>query len=101
MKLQAIGGLSESAKIEYRKIVADLKEKYGSGKFNSFNCNQIFDEYEYQSKHARAVHKGKLKEGMTLTELEVSMICDNGFSHFGGSSTIYKDGTFQVDIYTD
>ena len=101
MKLQAIGELSESAKIEYRKIVADLKVFYGSGKFNSFNRNQIFDEYEYQSKYSRAVHKGKLKEGMTLTELEVSMICDNGFSHFGGSSTIYKDGTFQVDIYTD
>ena len=36
-----------------------------------------------------------------LTPIELAMICDGGFNHFGGNSNINPDGSFGVTIYTD
>jgi hypothetical protein len=78
-----------------------LQEKYGKGEYKKFEDNELFENYKFKSKYAENVHTGKIKEGIELTELELSMICDGGFSHFGGSSSIYGDRTFTVTIYTD
>ena len=92
---------NENLSAEYEKIQDDLKDKYGTGEFNSFRKDELFEDYKDVSSYARRTHTGKIKDGMELTELEVSMICDGGYSHFGGSSTIYSDKTFKVEIYTD
>lgn len=86
---------------KYGKIYADLKDKYGVGEFKQFRKTELFEDYGYKSSYAKARHTEKIKDGMELTELELSMICDDGYSHFGGSSTIYSDKTFKVEIYTD
>lgn len=87
---------------EYNEIFQNLKEKYGKGKFKILNLSDFCEgDYERTSGYARATYRGKLKEDVQLTELELSMICDNGYSHFGGSSNIGKDKTFTVAIYTD
>lgn len=47
------------------------------------------------------LRRGQLKKGIEISELELSMLLDRGFSHFGGSSSISSDGKFTVTIYTD
>lgn len=91
---------------KYRELYKKLQEKYGVGEHKNFHKydnqeNSIFECYECKPKYARNIHTGKIKDGIELNELELSMICDDGFSHFGGSSIINNDGSFKVEIYTD
>jgi hypothetical protein len=108
MNLKCIFDVKKDEKLqaEYKGIYAKLKEKYGKGKYKNFPIysseeEPLFEGYRYESKYGENIHTGKIKEGIELTELELSMICDDGFSHFGGSSAIYLDRTFKVVIYTD
>jgi len=104
MRLQCIFDIEKNAKLqtEYKKIYKDLKEKFGEGEFKRFDkYKKLFENYSDESKYARNIHTGKIKEGIVLTELELSMICDDGFYYFGGSSIIHSDGSFEVNIYTD
>lgn len=96
----------ESLLKEYREIYKNLKEKYGVGQYKNFHKHDscecsIFENYEVKNGYAHCIHTGKIKDGIELNELELSMICDGGFSHFGGYSIINSDSTFQVKIYTD
>ena len=90
---------------EYRNIYNVLKEKYGEGEYKRFkkygDDSNIFENYSVEHRYARNIHRGKIRDGIVLSELELSMICDDGFSHFGGSSTIYSDNTFKVEIEID
>jgi hypothetical protein len=88
-------------KTEYDKVYAALKEKYGKGQYKSFDKRELFENYSDKSSYARRTHTGRVKDGVELTELELSMICDDGYGHFGGSSTICSNRTFEVVIYTD
>lgn len=100
MQLKAIFETQNSQ--EYKEIFNNLKEKYGIGKYKYLNPSIICEgEYTVEKRYARDVYRGKLKADIEITELELSMICDNGYSYFGGSSTIYKDRTFSVEIWTD
>ncbi|NFH91938.1 hypothetical protein FDA33_17420 [Clostridium botulinum] len=91
---------------KYQEIYRNLKEKYGVGEYKNFHKydsqeNALFEDYKCVSGYAHCIHTGKIKEGIKLNELELSMICDDGFSHFGGYSNIGSDGRFTVKIYTD
>lgn len=106
MNLKCILELDDEKIKEYNSIFENLKEKYGVGEYKNFikntDCeNSLFEEYRIESKYSRKIYTGKIKEGIELTELELSMICDNGFSYFGGSSIIRKDRTFRVEIFID
>lgn len=90
---------NENLHSEYQSIYQGLA-KYKNN-HNYFKHNEIFESISSESGYAKKTYRGKLKDGLELTELELSMICDNGFSHFGGSSSIGKDGSFTVVIYTD
>lgn len=59
--------------------------------------------YEHTSGYAKKVCKGTLiKELWDLSALQVSMLVDGGYSHFGGDAFINNDtGYFRVTIYTD
>ena len=104
MGLKCIYDVEKNSELlaDYKRIYSELKEKYGKGEFKRFDkYNELFENYKDVSTYARRTHTGKIKDGIELTELELSMICDNGFSHFGGSSNINSDKTFTVVIYTD
>lgn len=62
---------------------------------------QVFEEHQNSSGYAKNTHTGKLKKGVALSELELAMICDAGYSFFGGTSSLNGDGTFTVVIWTD
>jgi hypothetical protein len=78
---------------EYEEIYAKVREKYYG--------NNPISEYSHKSGYAQSTYIGKLKDGVKISELELSMYLDSGFSHFGGSSSISSDGSFKVVIYTD
>lgn len=85
-------GKDENLYREYQDTYNKVKENYN---------RTIFEEHHCKNGYARNTHTGKLKDGVDITELELSMLLDRGFSHFGGSSSISKDGSFTVVIYTD
>ena len=85
---------------EYKNIFSQLKEKLGNEDIRIYR-EKLLSRCDWTPSYARATYTGKIKEGIELTELELSMICDNGFSHFGGNSVINPDRTFKVIIYKD
>ena len=93
----------ESSKTtEYEEVLKNLREKYGKGEFKSLYLADFCDgDYSRVSGYAKVTYSGKLKDDVELTALELSMICDDGYSHFGGRSNIYDDKKFTVMIYTD
>jgi hypothetical protein len=103
MKLQCIFDVEkdESLQNRYLEIYKKVKEKYGHEKYPTFDVNELFENYKCISSYARCTHVGTIKDGIELSELELSMVCDYGFSHFGGLSVIRDDRTFEVVIYTD
>ena len=101
MNLTAVVALTETQDKEYRKTYTELKSRLGTNKAGYFDTKGLFEDYTLQTGYARKTHRGRLKPGVELTELELSMVCDDGYSHFGGSGTISKDRTFCVVIYTD
>jgi hypothetical protein len=89
---------------EYQEVYSNLKKKYlktDEHGISFFPLREMFEDYQINPSYAQTTYTGRIKDGIELTELELSMICDNGFSHFGGSSTIHPDRTFVVEIYTD
>ena len=95
MYLNPITGLTEGQWQENQAIYESLGER------GLLNPSKAFATFNRSSSYARHNFSGKLAEGVELTELEIAMICDNGFSWFGGSSTLKPDGTFHVTVYFD
>jgi len=105
MRLKAIVGMDEETRVKYREIYNKLKE-FWKTEFDQkyLNLTVICEEgtLRRENGHAQFTCRGKLKEQYRhFTELELSMIADNGFSHFGGSSNKSDDGSFSVTIYVD
>jgi len=96
MRLKAIPELTLQEVIDYTAIYKDLMDRFGSPKEWG---KKLFEEYTLSVGYGKHVYNGKIK--VYLTELELSMILDKGYSHFGGSCTIFSDGKFHATIYTD
>lgn len=101
MKLRAIPTLTQEEIAEYSKIMESLKNTYGVGEFKSLRLDTIAEKHNLEKGYATNKYRGQLKEDIKISPLELSMMCDNGFSHFGGSSSISSDGSFYVEIYID
>lgn len=103
IRLKCIFDVEKNSELteQYSRIYAALKEKYGKGEHKAIPKDDLFENYDCKHSYARTTYTGKIKEGIELTELELSMICDSGYSHFGGSSAINSDMTFRVEIFTD
>jgi hypothetical protein len=88
---------------QYEEIWNNLRERFGKGESKRLDLRDICEDgkYSVENRYATTVYRGKLKEGIDITELELSMICDNGYSYFGGSSVIHPDRTFTVEIWID
>lgn len=95
----------ESGK-RYQEAWEDLKTKLTErGYINEkqtcpsiHNCN---DDLTRKSGYAHCQYLGKLKPDLEdLTDLQVAMLCDGGYSWFGGNCE--KNGLhFNVKVYTD
>lgn len=85
---------------EYKFIFESLKQRlpYNNGRFI---FDKIFESLQTYTSYARKTYIGRLKSSIKLTELELAMVLDNGYAHFGGESILNKDGSFKVVIYTD
>lgn len=99
MYLTAIVSLSDQQRVNYSKIWNSLKDK---------GCTRdLFNNYTMRTGYAHKLHRGKVSLklmellGRMPTELELSMLCDSGYSHFGGYSNMDASGNFVVKIYTD
>ncbi len=85
----------------YSDVKENLKDFFKVSSLYDIDRNDVFEEIKSIPGYAHCMYHGQLKQGVRLTELEVAMICDSGYSFFGGYSHIYDDGTFAVKIYTD
>ncbi len=101
MRLPNVLFINDEQENEINKIFKSLTEKYKRLDNGSFVKNDIFDYYDINHEYGQNVHNGKIKENITLSELELSLICDGGFRFFGGISEINKDKTFKVIIWID
>lgn len=97
MKLQGVFDDQQG----YEKVELALLEKFNVDSLYKVDTGKVFSEFTSQPGHAHCMYSGVLGEEIELTELELAMICDGGYSFFGGFSTIHSDGTFVVKIYTD
>ena len=85
----------------YEAVKADLKERFGA-----LSVTLVAEgEYGYSMSYGRKNWHGKLKDDVEIDELGLSMMCDGGYSYFGGHSIIRtaEDGsrTFDVEIWFD
>jgi hypothetical protein len=76
MRLKAIFETQENE--EYKNILNGVREKFGEGERKYLSVRAVSEEgYSIENRYGTNVYKGKLKEGVKITELELSMICDN------------------------
>ena len=105
MELKPIITLDPATHEQYAATWDALREKYGMG--GKIDEDILFSDYVIEKCFTvtpiRGWYKyaGFIKDGIDLTELELSMICYGGFGHSGGTSTIRPDRSFTVEIYTD
>lgn len=95
----------ETAK-QYAEIWDDLKNKlrergYIDDKHKNPSIYNCSDDVRCKSGYANCQYTGTLKPDLEdLTSLQVAMLCDGGYSWFGGNHS--KNGLkFSVKVYTD
>ncbi len=92
----------EKEKNRYDGILAKLKQDFSDGR-GGIDKRKVFRSNTWRTvtRYGRREHNGMLADGVELDALQVSMICENGYGHFGGSSFVADDGFFNVTIYTN
>ena len=100
MELSPVCGIQTDQKNRYDNILAKLKEQFSDGR-GGIDKNKVFHKHETRTRYGRREHTGILADGIELDALQVSMVCEDGYSHFGGSSFVADDGFFSVTINTD
>lgn len=103
MGLTCVMELSANESERLTKVVKRIRDKY----FEQFNVEylyelkyEMFENLKSKSGYAHCLYEGDITEGIDLTEEEMAIICDGGFSYFGGYSNI-NGRHFNVKIYTD
>lgn len=100
MTLKAICDLTEEERLRYRKVAKNLEEKLGSLSTTHLTNVTRVSGYANASYTGTIPAEIEVKLGKPITAFEVSMLCDGGFSHFGGYCNITGD-SFTCKIYTD
>ena len=85
----------------YEEVKQKLLERFMVKSITEIRRVDVVENHQIQNRHATNIHTGKLKDGVQLSELELAMVLDGGYSFFGGSSSISPDGKFRVEIWTD
>lgn len=97
---------TEESERQYKEIWEDLKAKlkergYIDDKHKNPSIYNCSDDVRCKNGYANNQYTGTLKPDLKdLTSLQVAMLCDGGYSWFGGSCG--KNGLkFSVKVYTD
>lgn len=104
--MRSITSHTEESEKQYREAWEDLKAKlkergYIDDVRKSPSIRACCDSIVVTSGYANCTYSGTLKPDLNdLTSLQVAMLCDGGYSWFGGNCS--KDGLkFSVKVYTD
>lgn len=100
MRLDSIWD-TEKGVNDYPKVKESLLKRFGVKSMYDIRLNNFCEDYSKDSGYGTHVYYGKLKDDVKVSELELAMICDNGYSFFGGSSVIDADKKFKVEIWFD
>lgn len=102
-KLKAVVELSVEEQSVYKALHENLVKKLTNGSLRVYagiaTTRRTYSTAEYQG-----VIPPQTIEllGRMPSDLEVSMMCDNGFSHFGGNCHVDQEtGKYVCTIYTD
>ena len=98
MNLKSITSLTDDEQVKYANIYNEMKEKFGPVKEWR---SKLIKDVKHSQTPGTHTYRGQLNDGVSISELELAMVLDNGYSNFGGSSRINQDGTFMVQIYFD
>jgi hypothetical protein len=102
----AICSHTEESKKLYQEAWEGLKAKltergYINEKQKYPSIHNCADDLTHKSGYAHCQYNGKLKPDLEdLTDLQVAMLCDGGYSWFGGNCEKYGL-RFSVKVYTD
>jgi hypothetical protein len=85
---------------KYEEVFKDLQDKLKDRGY-SLNISQCADDVMVRHGYANTEYRGTLSPDLdALTDLQVAMLCDGGYSWFGGECR--KTGlNFYVKVYTD
>ena len=86
-------------KEEYDKLYNLLLSIYGDGR--GIDKHLVFENFNVVRSKGSVTTTGNLKDEIELGALAVSMVCDNCYSHFGGTAFVADDGYFKVTILND
>jgi hypothetical protein len=100
MNLPSITGMSKKNIEDANRIKDELLKRFEVSNLRAVG-SKIFDELKSDMGITMNRYSGRLKPGIEISEFELSMVLDSGFSYFGGSSTIMPGQRFDVTIYTD
>ncbi len=100
MDLPSITGMTERDIDESTKVKEQLLKRFETTNLRGVG-SKIFEEFTPSLGITMNQYNGKLKPGVEISELELSMVLDSGFSYFGGSCTILPGGKFSATIYID
>lgn len=100
MNLPSITGMTEKDIERANKIKEALLKRFEVDHLRGVG-SKIFDEFKSNIGITTHRYNGQLKPGVSISEFELSMVLDNGFSYFGGSCTILPDAQFNAIIYVD
>ncbi|MFS0822140.1 hypothetical protein [Bacillus sp. 1P02SD] len=92
---------TEKGKNEYPAVKEGLLKRFVVDNLYHVSLEKICKSYHVKNGYGTNTYTGVLREGVEVSELELAMICDNGYSFFGGSSRINEDRSFQVEIWFD
>ncbi|BDH62144.1 hypothetical protein MTP04_22740 [Lysinibacillus sp. PLM2] len=92
---------TEAGKNNYPEIKKELLSRFNVESISEITNMSVCETFSCRNGYGTNTYTGKLKDDVVVSEIELAMIIDNGYSFFGGSSTINSDKTFKVEIWFD
>lgn len=92
---------TEKGNNDYPAVKEALIERFEVEKMYDLKLADICESQNKHSGYGTHTYTGVLKEDIEVSELELAIICDSGYSFFGGSSKIDSSRNFKVEIWFD
>jgi hypothetical protein len=99
MRLDSIFATNDG-KNNYPATKEALMKRFGVDDIRELRLSDLCEDWACHHGYGTNTYTGILKEGVSVSELELAMICDHGYSFFGGNSTI-SGRNFKVEIWFD
>jgi hypothetical protein len=99
MRLDSIFATNDG-KNNYPAVKEQILKRFGVDNIRELRLGDLCEDWAFHHGYGTNTYTGKLKDSVTVSELEIAMICDHGYSFFGGSSSI-SGKNFKVEIWFD